>query len=278
MSRPLRIEFPGAVYHVTSRGNAREKIFRDDQDRKNFLETLAAVVKRHNWLCHAYCQMDNHYHLRIETPDANLSKGMRQLNGVYTQRYNKRHGKTGHVFQGRFKAILVQKDSYLLELSRYVVLNPVRAKIIEDPKEWKWSSYLATAGLKKVPDCLTADWLLHHFGSDRKTAQTRYKDFVKEGIKKNSPWNDLQGQILLGDEKFVEEFKDLLAGKEQIKEIPRSQRQVGRPSLQELFKEKENKAERNKHIYAAHIKFGYTLKEIADYLRIHYTTVSKVIK
>lgn len=278
MARPLRIEYPGAVYHVTSRGNAREKIFRDDQDREIFLETLASVVKRYNWLCHAYCLMDNHYHVMIETQDANLSKGMRQLNGVYTQRYNRRHGKPGHVFQGRFKAILVQKDSYLLELNRYVVLNPVRAKIIEAPEDWKWSSYPATAGLKKVPDYLITDWLLQQFGRDRKTAQGQYKEFVREGIRKVSPWKELQGQILLGDEKFIEDFKDLLAGKEQIKEIPRSQRHIGRPTLSELFKEKQNKADRNKHIYAAHARFGYTLKEIADYLRIHYTTVSKAIQ
>ena len=150
MARPLRIEYLGAVYHLTSRGNARRKIFRDHQDRETFLETLASVVKRYNWLCHAYCLMDNHYHLIIETMDANLSMGMRQLNGVYTQRYNRRDDKPGHVFQGRFKAVLVQKESYLLELSRYVVLNPVRAKMVEDPKDWAWSSYRETCGLKKT--------------------------------------------------------------------------------------------------------------------------------
>lgn len=277
MARPLRIEYPGAVYHVTSRGNARKKIFRDDQDKENFIETLSSVVKRYNWLCHAYCLMDNHYHLMIETQDANLSKGMRQLNGVYTQRYNRRHGKPGHIFQGRFKAVLAQKDSYLLELSRYVILNPVRAKIVEAPNDWEWSSYPATAGLKTAPDYLTVDWLLQQFGNNRKTAQRQYKEFVQEGIKKDSPWKEMQGQILLGDEMFIEEFKDLLTGKEQIKEIPRSQRDIGRPTLQELFKETKNKAERNKHIYAAHTRFGYTLKEIADHLRIHYTTVSKAL-
>lgn len=279
MARPLRIEYPGALYHVTSRGNARKKIFRDDQDKENFLDTLASVVKRYNWLCHAYCLMDNHYHLMIETPDANLSKGMRQLNGLYTQRYNKRHSKTGHVFQGRFKALLVQKDSYLLELSRYVVLNPVRARTVEDPKDWKWSSYPATAGLIKTPDYVAVDWLLQQFGNNKKTAQARYKEFVKEGIKrKTSPWQELQGQVLLGDEKFIEEFKDILNGKQQIKEIPRKQRYIGRPTLKDLFGEVKNKNARNRQIYTAHVKFGYTLKEIADCLQIHYTTVSKVIQ
>ena len=107
MARPLRIEFPGAVYHVTSRGNERKAIFRDDQGRKTFLDTLKDVTLRYNWLCHAYCLMENHYHLLIDTPDGNLSVGMRQLNGIYTQRFNKRHGRVGHLFQGRFKAVLV---------------------------------------------------------------------------------------------------------------------------------------------------------------------------
>jgi putative transposase len=124
MARPLRIEYPDAVYHVTSRGNAQNKIFNDDQDRETFLTTLGSVAKRYNWLCHAYCLMNNHYHLMVETPDANLSIGMRQLNGVYTQRYNRRHNKPGHIFQGRFKAILVQKLNCLLELWPYVVLIP----------------------------------------------------------------------------------------------------------------------------------------------------------
>ena len=129
MARPLRIEFPSALYHVTSRGDRREPIFEDDEDRRKFLRVLAETVDRFNWICHAYCLMTNHYHLVVETPEANLSKGMRQLNGVYTQASNRRHRRTGHLFQGRFKAILVDKDSYLLELTRYVVLNPVRAKM-----------------------------------------------------------------------------------------------------------------------------------------------------
>ena len=159
MARPLRIEYPGAVYHVTSRGNEKKPVFKDDADRENFLNTLQHVNNRYNWICHAYCLMTNHYHLLIETPDGNLSLGMRQLNGVYTQLFNKWHGRTGHLFQGRYKAILIQKDSHLLEVCRYVVLNPVRAKMIEKPEEWKWSSYLATAGKTKPHPCLTTDLL-----------------------------------------------------------------------------------------------------------------------
>ncbi len=124
MARPIRLEFAGALYHVTSRGDRQEDIYDVDNDRQDFLSILEDVCSRHNWICHAYCLMSNHYHLLIETPDANLSKGMRQLNGVYTQTYNRAHHRVGHVFQGRYKAILVQKESYLLELSRYIVLNP----------------------------------------------------------------------------------------------------------------------------------------------------------
>src|ERR671924_2148265 len=151
MARPLRIQYDGALYHVTSRGNERKWIFRDDFDRKLFLNILSQINQRFNWLCHAYCLMTNHYHLLIETPDGNLSKGMRQLNGVYTQRFNRQHGRVGHVFQGRYKAIIVQKESYLVELARYVVLNPVRARMVRSLAEWPWSSYRATAGLCDAP-------------------------------------------------------------------------------------------------------------------------------
>jgi putative transposase len=278
MARPLRIEYPNAVYHVTSRGNARNKIFFGDQDRENFLFILEAVVKRYNWLCHAYCLMDNHYHLMIETPDANLSRGMRQLNGVYTQKYNWWHSKTGHIFQGRYKSILVDKENYLLELCRYVVLNPVRANMVEKPEEWKWSSYGATAGLKTVPNYLTGDWILGLFSNNKAEAQKRYRKFVREGIHTGSPWDDLQGQILLGEEGFIEKYKDLLSDKEQIKEIPRPQRYVSRPRLAKLLSKEDKTARRNRGIHSAHVKYGYTLKEIADHLEIHYTTVSKAIK
>ena len=126
MTRPLRIEFPGGVYHITSRGNGQQEIFLTEADRELFLDLLGQAIDRFQWLCHAYCLMANHYHLLIETPEANLSRGMRHLNGVYTQRFNRQHQRGGHVFQGRYKAIVVQKDSHLLALCRYVVLNPGR--------------------------------------------------------------------------------------------------------------------------------------------------------
>lgn len=184
MARPLRIEYPGAIYHITSRGNARQPIYEDDEGRKVFLELLGFIVDRFNWLCHAYCLMDNHYHLLIETQDGNLSLGMRQLNGIYTQRFNKRHGRVGHLFQGRFKAILVDRENYLLELCRYVVLNPVRAGMVRSSGRYKWSSYHATAGTEKISSFLATDWVLSQFGRSRKVAQEKYKTFVEEAIGK----------------------------------------------------------------------------------------------
>lgn len=278
MARPLRIEYSNAVYHITSRGNARGKIYKDNKDREIFLETLGSVIKRYNWLCHACCLMDNHYHLMIETPEPNLSKGMRQLNGVYTQTYNRRHKETGHILQGRYKAILVEKEEYLLELCRYVILNPVRAGIIKKPEQWQWSSYLATIGKAKTPEYLTTDWILSQFGSKQRRAQKRYAEFVKSQSIKGTPWDDLEGQILLGEEEFITKFKEQLADKKEIKEIPRRQRYVGRPVLSKLFLKSQNRNRRKEAIYKAHVRYGYTLKEIADYLKIHYTTVSKIIK
>ena len=203
MSRPLRIEFAGGLSHVTSRGDGREAIFLGKEDRRLFLGVLSEVVPDFNWAMHAYCLMDNHYHLLIETPDGNLSKGMRQLNGVYTQRFNRRHGRVGHVFQGRYKAIIVQKESYLLELARYVVLNPVRARMVRSPAAWPWGSYRATAGLCEAPLWLTTDWLLSAFSSRRSAAVARYAAFVAEGKAQPGPWEKLKNQIFLGSDAFV---------------------------------------------------------------------------
>jgi len=278
MARPLRIEFPGAVYHITSRGNKKGKIFENDKDRKIFLKILGSVIKRYNFFCYAYCLMDNHYHLLIETPDGNLSQGMRQLNGVYTQKFNRAHNTVGHLFQGRFKAILVEKENYLLELCRYIVLNPVRAGIVDYPWQWEWSSYAATVGRVKRPKFLTIDWILSQFNKDRKKAQRAYEEFVLAGIGKEAPWKDLKGRIILGKDNFVEKIKAYLEERKEIEEIPKIERFAMRKGLNEIFSGIREKKERDKQIYTAHIKYGYTLKEIANYLGIHYSTVSKALK
>lgn len=278
MARPLRIEFPGAIYHVTSRGNKKEKIFKNNRDREVFLKILSSVVKRYNFLCHAYCLMNNHYHLLIETPDGNLCQGMRQLNGVYTQKFNKLYNTVGHLFQGRYKAILVEKESYLLELCRYIVLNPVRAEIVRYPWQWKWNSYSATAGRNKVPEFLVTDWILSQFDKERRDARRAYEEFVLSGIGKQGPWEDLKGRFILGKDDFVEKVKNYLEEKKKQKEISRIERFAIRKGLNEIFREIRKKEERDRQIHIAHIEYGYTLKEIADYLGIHYSTVSKALK
>ena len=149
MARPLRIEYPGALYHITSRGNNKQDIFLDDSDRISFLEILSKVIEEREWLCYAFCLMGNHYHLLIETPKANLSRGMQQLDSVYARRFNKRHERVGHLFQARFHAALIEKEVYLLEVLRYTVLNPVRAGLCKDPAFYKWSSYLDIIGKRK---------------------------------------------------------------------------------------------------------------------------------
>ena len=235
MARPLRIEYPGAVYHITSRGNEKKLIFKDEEDREIFLDTLSQVDKRYNWLCHAYCLMNNHYHLIIETPDGNLSAGMRQLNGVYTQAFNRQHNRVGHLFQGRYKGILIQKDSHLLEVCRYVVLNPVRAKAVKKPEQWRWSSYQATAGIEKPHPCLSTEWILNQFGSTRRIAEKAYRKFIEDGIKQESIWEAVRAQSIFGEEEFTATLTDYLRGKKDIAELPKSQRYIDRPSLQKIF-------------------------------------------
>ncbi|MBI4708335.1 MAG: transposase [Candidatus Omnitrophica bacterium] len=280
MARPLRIEFEGAVYHVTSRGNRRKPIFKDESDQGSFLATLEGVNKRYNWLCHAYCLMNNHYHLIVETLEGNLSKGMRQLNGVYTQMFNKRHKKTGHIFEGRYNAILIQIESHLLEACRYVVLNPVRAKIVQKPEDWQWSSYRGTVGLDKPHSCLTTEWILGQYSGRKKQAEEKYREFVEAGIGGETIWKELKGQCILGREEFVEGLIDYVKGYRDIKEIPKSQRYAGRPELDKLFKEGtiKDKRKRNKRAKEAVERYGYTQKDVADFIGVHYSVVSRLLK
>ena len=279
MARPLRIEYPGALYHITARGNRKENIYHGSPDRYQFLHILENTVERYNWLCHAYCLMNNHYHLLIETPDANLSIGMRQLNGVYTQYFNRSNGSVGHLFQGRFKSILVEKGPYLLELSRYIVCNPVRAGFSKEPQDWKWSSYNATAYGKNIPPFLTVDWLLHQFSTDLVTAQQLYKEFVQDGLSVNtSPLDKRVHQAILGTEAFATNVQARILKSDTLKDFPRRQRQLVRPELRELLPmpSEMSKQQRNAGICRAHFEYGYQLKEIADHLGLHPATISRI--
>jgi len=272
MARPLRIEYEGAVYHITSRGNARADIYLSDEDRELFLEVLTHVVDRFGWLCHAYCLMTNHYHLMIETPRANLCRGMRQLNGMYTQRFNRKHGRSGHVFQGRYKSILVEKDAYLLELSRYIVRNPFAANMVDDVAAWPWSSYQATAGEITSPSFLTTGWLLSQFGLSQAKARLAYSQFVQidEG---RSPWLSLNGPDILGDDAFRSSAQFTVGSN--ANEIPKRKKQLRHLPLPELAGSDKKAKDWMREAYREH---GYTMQEIADYAGLHHSTVSRFIK
>ncbi len=231
MARPLRLEFEGALYHVTSRGNERSSIFRDDSDRSKFLGYLGSVVERERWVLHAYCLMGNHYHLLVETPLGNLSRGMQRLNGRHTQAFNFRHRRSGHLLQGRFKAILVDREPYLLELTRYIVLNPVRAGLAESAGGWLWSNYRATSGRSSAPRWLEIDWTLSQFSSRRSVARESYRRFVSEGKGAASPFRDLAGQIYLGSEEFLKQMDARLRGQSIDPEVPSAQRRPWRTDV-----------------------------------------------
>lgn len=275
MARPLRIEFAGALYHLTSRGDGREAIYLSDNDRERWLEVFAEVCRRFNWVCHAYCLMDNHYHLLVETPEGKLSQGMRQLNGVYTQRFNRAHSRVGHVFQGRYKAILVDKDSYLLELARYVVLNPVRAQMVRSTKDWPWSSYRATAGFEPQHPWLQTNWVLSAFARRRKTACERYRAFVSEGKGQPSPWEALKNQVFLGSDKFVEEMQAFIDPDQVLDEIPLNQKRKAAKLIGEYQRESAN---RDEAISRAYRSGGYKMVELADHFGLHDSSVSKIIR
>ena len=273
MSRPLRLELAGGLYHVTSRGDGREDIYLSEADRLAWLDVFGLVCKRFNWVCHAWCQMTNHYHILIETPETNLAQGMRQLNGVYTQRFNRGHGRVGHVFQGRYKAILVERDSYLLELARYVVLNPLRAGMVKRLETWPWSSYLATCGQAPVPAWLQPDWILAQFGRQRASAIRKYVEFVHEGTRLPSVWTQLQGQIYLGSEAFVKKMQAHIKKRPSLDEIPRAQRRM----LTQPLTEFEQRYDRTVAIARAYMSGQHTMAAIAEHFGVHYSTVSRAV-
>ena len=274
MSRPLRIEYVGALYHITARGNAQSDIYLNDEDRTNFLLLLNNTCQRHQWLCYAYCLMDNHYHLLIETQAATLSKGMKYLNGSYTQQFNRKHMRVGHVFQGRFKAILVEREPYLLELCRYIVLHPVRARMVRSVKDWKWSSYKATVGLSEGVECLATDWILGNFGKQRKRAIEGYKNFVKEGRNQPSPWQKLKNQVYLGSDKFVKNAQRKLKLNQSLADVPKPQKLAPIKPLAYYVK----KYGRNEGMARAYLSGHYSLAKVGEAYRVSYATVSRAVK
>ena len=311
MARPLRIEFPGALYHITARGNAGQDIFLDARDSRRFLDLLGEVATRLRWRCFAYCLMTNHYHLVVETPAPNLSHGMRQLNGRYTQAFNFRHQRDGHLFQGRYQAILIDREAYLKEVCRYVVLNPVRAGLAPDARAWRWSSYRATLASGQVGGDLAGqagqagqagrtpaaqDWLamrdlLALFAEAPEAAAQIYAGFVAEGAGAAGGtaggtaggaaggaaglWDRLEGQIYLGAAGFAEAMRARIGAKGEASEIPRVQRQAPPRPLPAFVR---GFADRREAMARAHLEGGYSQAEVARHFGVHYSTVSRAAR
>ena len=273
MARPLRIEFEGALYHVIARGNAQTDIFLGDEDRRAFLDNLARVCDRFDWRVWAWCQMTNHYHLLIETLRPTLSKGMREVNGVYTQAFNRRHGRVGHVLQGRYKAVLVQKETHLMELSRYVVLNPVEAGMVETAGDWPWSSYRAVMGKVPAPHWLAIDETLELFHAQRGPARRAFARFVANGVNADDPYDHAPRPGYLGSESFIETILDRFDNTPISTEIPKRLRPAR--SLSQIAK---RHADREQAIIEAYRSGAYTLTEIARYFKIHLSTASRIAR
>ena len=281
MSRPLRIEFPGAVYHVTSRGDRRESIFEDDADRHALLAVMALGLARFDARMLAYCLMGNHYHFVLHSAMANLSQLMRHINGVYSQAFNRRHSKVGHLFQGRFKAILVDRDAYLLEVCRYVELNPVRAGMVDAPQAWPWSSYRAHIGEADAPQWLDTEGVYGHLlghpvhsATEALHAARCYAELVAAG-RDVRLWDlGLNKQIYLGDDDFVARMQSR-SGRPGLtsKEVPKAQRSTPR-NLTHWLGVCETREEA---LRRAHVESAISMTAMAAQLGVSVARVSQLI-
>jgi len=284
MARPLRIIFPGAFYHITSRGNEQRVIFKSQRDREKFLSYLESATQRYDARIHAYCLMDNHYHLLIETPSGNLPQIMRHINGAYTTYFNVKHKRYGHLLQGRYKAILVDMDIYAKELSRYIHLNPVRAKIVQNLEHYQWSSYLEYIGRKKPQPWLVKDFILSYFGQKVKIAQQNYLKFVeaKVGQKVKSPFRKVIGSTILGDEDFVKMVKqNYLQSVEPDRNLPALRVLSEKPDIDDIIQAAESafatqpRLARNIALFLCHRWSDKTLKSIGKHFGVGESAVSQ---
>ncbi len=262
-----------------SRGDNKQNIFTSDYDRNRFFRIYADIYKRLNWITYAWCLMDNHFHLVVETPDPTLSEGMRLLNGIYTQYFNHVHGRVGHLFQGRYRAIVVDKDSYLLELVRYVALNPVRSGRVKNPKEWLWSSYRATAGFDQCPEWLDADWVVDVVSGgvgSREQKIKQYMAFVEDGMRTESDlMEQVQQQMYLGDDAFVVRVQESCEVGPHLAGIAREQKRKPLYQLDDYGNQYPNTKEA---MARAYLSGHYSQVEIARHFGVHYSTVSKAVK
>jgi len=297
MARPLRIEFPGALYHVMSRGIEQRPIVRDDGDRLKRLEWLRRTVEMHEWRLHAFVLMNNHEHLFVETPQANLAVGMQLLNGSYTSYFNRRHSRVGHLFQGRYKGHLIEEEGYYLEVSRYIHLNPVRARMVRDPDQWRWSSYGGYRLARQALDWVTYDGVLGEFARETHLARRAYVRFVAAGQQSGvqSPFARAVGSLLLGSDKFITRIARLLDDRPEDEELPQLRELRKRPSLDDVISavcrhfgcdrsawtsgRRVDDASRAVAAYLARRRFGYPAGEIARALGYRrHTSVNSAVR
>jgi REP element-mobilizing transposase RayT len=284
MARPLRIEYPGAFYHVTSRGNEQKDVFKSKKDREKFLEYLESATKRYGAGIHAYCLMSNHYHLLLETPAGNLAQIMRHINGAYTTYFNVKRKRAGHLFQGRYKAILVEADEYATELSRYIHLNPVRVGIVGKPEGYQWSSYRSYIGQCTAADWLKTEFILGYFGRKAADAKNKYRKFVEDLLDKeyDSPLKATVASTVLGSEAFVREISERHLGEKRAeRSVPAVKEQAIRPSMDDIIKEikivlgERDELIRNLSIYCCQKYSGAKLREIGDHFGMSDAAVSQ---
>lgn len=283
-ARPLRILYPGAFYHITSRGNEQKALFKSKRDREKFIEYLESATERYDAVIHAYCLMDNHYHILLETPSGNLSKIMAHINGAYTNYFNAKRERSGHLFQGRYKAILVEADEYAKELSRYIHLNPVRANIVEHPEEYEWSSYGYFTGKKKAPEWLKMDFILGYFGKKLSDSQKNYRDYVNVFINQGyeSPLRDVVSSTILGGQEFIGFIKDkYLTDQKGNKELPALKVLRKRITIEDISREVDKKVKddiklsRKIKMYLSRRHTGERLDDIGEYFGIGGSGVCK---
>lgn len=287
MARPLRIAYPGAYYHVTSRGNEQKDVFKSRRDREKFLEYLASATERYGAAIHAYCLMSNHYHLLLETPEGNLSQIMRHINGAYTTYFNIKRKRAGHLFQGRFKAILVEADEYALELSRYIHLNPVRVGMADKPREYPWSSFQSYIGQGKVPDWLKTNFILGYFGKNKLEAGKKYSVFVEEliGTEYDSPLLDAIGTAILGSPGFVESVMETHVGKRELsRDLPALRQLTIRPTLESIVTavdtafQSDKKLARQAGMYLCHRYSGELIREVANLFKVSESAITEAAR
>ena len=268
MARPLRLHIPGALYHVMSRGNDRQPIFLDTVDYQHFLDLLSVAADRFSVRCYAYCLIVNHFHLLLEIGDYPLSRMMQQLNSTYCQWFNRRHHRVGHLLQGRFKALLVDRSFYFLQVLRYVVLNPVEAGLVDHPAEWPWSSYRATTGSIGAPSCLAMDAVWKAFDGDAGVAQRQFADFVGAGPPPEAP----SAPVVVGSAAFTAQVGAALEPFRNVREISKAERLATRLALSELFAGRDRQPQ-NVLMREAFRRYGYTLRQIGDFVGCHPSTV-----